>query len=227
MQSAGQHPARQAGGDTGTRIDERHPQNISQRQHKGAGTGHGNPATAGANDDAGQDRQHRESAGRQGQQQAKAKETKQRPTEAGVVEKTCDSARLVILDGRSSVYWGHRRIGQLDAQRLPQRRITNARFGAPLRNEMQAHRQRTGRITLDRQTDRDLTIKHFDLTKGIVHFLPPLRKSGRPEHHIAGLGGKTELVAVQIISVGNLIAHFKRPPVEYAHRRPECIFRAQ
>ncbi len=114
-----------------------------------------------------------------------------------------------------------RRIGQLDGERVLLRRIADAGIGATLRGHAQRQRQRPRAVALDRQPDERLVVEHLDATEGLVLLFLARWQQRRAEADRRRFGGEAELVAVQVISLGDAEAHLERLPVERTHARPE------
>ena len=91
LQRGREQGAGHAGGDAGGGVGERHAEHVGQREQEGAGVRGLVPR---ADDDAGEDGDHREDAGCQREQQAEAEEAGDHDPEAGVLEQLRDLAGL-------------------------------------------------------------------------------------------------------------------------------------
>jgi len=156
-------------------------------------------------DDAGEDRNHRENAGRQRQAEAGKKKEGEIDPETGIFQGRGDRAAAVAA-GSACRRWRARRIGQLDGQRLALRRIADTGIGAALGGQLELQRQRAGSGALDRQTDRHVLVIDLDLAEILVIVFLALGKVRGAERDRLALDDKPELVAIQVIALGNGVA---------------------
>ena len=173
--------------------------------------------TARTDNDAGKDWQHREGTRRQGQQHAKTEETRGNPPERRVGQHPSDAPGLI------AVYWHTAWIRQLNRNLLLLRWIAHPHIGTPLRSNLQDQRQHSRAVPLHRQANKYFAVEDLNVAEGFVDLLLASRKRRHAQLDTIRFDGKTELIAVQVVAIGNGEAHFDRPPVERTRRGLERL----
>jgi hypothetical protein len=154
-------------------------------------------------DDAGEDGDHRQHARRQRQAEAGGEEEGEIGPEAGVAQDAGDFAAFVGVDRDRRGGGRCRRVGQRHRHRLRLRRIADAGVGAALRRYFQRQRQGARRVALDRQADGDTVVEDLDLAEILVVLLLALGEDRGAERHTLAVDGEAELVAVEVVALGD------------------------
>ena len=92
---------------------------------------------------------------------------------------------------------------------------------------MQGQRQDARTVALDRHTNQRLLVIDLDPPEGIVVLLLAFRQLGRAQLNTCRFGGEAEIVAVQVVALGDLETYLDRLPVERSRGRLECEQRRQ
>ncbi|MNQ84065.1 hypothetical protein D3C85_991850 [compost metagenome] len=160
----------------------RHRQHVGQRQHQAA-----TAARLAAQDHAGEDRQHRQNAGGEGQAQAREEEQRQLvPAPARVA----GAANLATADGCT--------LGQLE--HFGFRRVAQALVGAALVGHAQLGRWLTRGV--DGQVHVQHAVVHLDVAEVLVGLLLARRQHWLAQAAVGRFGAELEAVAVEVIALG-------------------------
>ncbi len=205
LQGCREQRSGQPGGDAGGGVGHRHAENVGERQCEATGVGIAVTLTG---DDAGEDGDHRQHAGGQRQAEASDEEKGEIGPEPGITEDAGDFAAFVDVDpGASCCFCGRggrgRRIGQRDGHRLRLRRVADAGIGATLRGDIELERERARGIALDWQADGDAVVENLDLTEILVVLHLALGENRTAEGDCFAFDGEAELVAVEVIALGD------------------------
>ncbi len=189
-------------------------------------------------DDAGQDRDHREHAGGQREQQAEAEKADQDQGQVVALEQSGDARAFVggrRRSRRSRRCRSRRRrcgdrhclrsrrtgcarcSGQLEFRVLIEGRVADAAVPAALRNGL----QRDGAGGLHRQEDLHFLAVGLDLAEEVVFLHLSGRQLGRPQR--AAFQHELELVAVHVIAVDDLPARLDGGGIDRLRREAEGL----
>ena len=108
----------------------------------------------------------------------------------------------------------------MHAKRLRLRWVTDTGIGTTLRLQIQRQIKRAGTAALHGQTEYRFLVVHLGAPEGVIVLFLARRQLQWPQTLRRVGGMDTELVAVQVIALGNLVAHFHRLPIE----RPQSGF---
>ena len=224
LQRRGEQCPRQGGSHARAGVCHRHAEHVGKREEERAQLAE---ILALAGDDPREDRDHRQHAGREGEQQPEAEETRQHDPGAAGFEQPGD-LEVARLNGEF-----RRRVGPCAGRRRGKRReldrrlalhrdVAHADIGATLRG----HRQiQLIAGAFHRHADRDLLAVGLDLAEELVLLLDPGRELRRAEPGLRGrIRGEPEPFAVHVVALGDRETHFHGMRVQRARRHAERFF---
>ncbi len=178
-------------------------------------------------DDARYDRHHRQHAGREGQQQAKAEEGCYDECETRTrdnLRQAClfgDWRGALRLDGRQR--GGRGRLRQLDVHDPGDRRITDSAIGASLVFEFEIEGEGVGCRADERQSCEHVAEIHFLFAEILVGLHLAGRQIELPEQDPVRVTGCGDLVLIQVVAVGDPDRDLDGVGIDPCQHRLKCL----
>jgi hypothetical protein len=231
LQSGRQQHSREGRRDPRRGVGERHAQDVGDRKQERAPLA---DLASPAGDDAGQDRDHRQHAGRKREQQAEQEEAAEDEREVALEQALDVEIARKDRKPRHGIDPGRRlaharalldpRGGELKRCARFHRHVAHAGVGASLRHHLEVE----AALALDREADPHALAVHLRLAEEVVLMRKASRKLGRPQlHRRVTLGGELEALAVQVVAVGDGEGHLDARGVDGRAPRSGTLSRAR